>query len=152
MAIIRFSDRPFWRHPWDDLEKVRNEMDKMFRGVSAEMPWIPRATVYPALNVSEDEDNIYVRAEIPGVKPEDLDISIEGETLTLKGERQEQTPDKKFSYHRHEIETGRFSRALALPTRIDSEKIEASYRNGIIKITLPKAAEVKPKKIGVSAD
>ena len=150
MAIIRFSDRPFWRHPWSDIERLRDEMDKMFRGLGAEGPWVPRATVYPALNISEDEENIYLRAEVPGMKAEELDISIEGETLTIKGERKDYSPDQKHSYHRREIETGRFSRAITLPTRIDADRVEARYQNGIMSITLPKAEEAKPKKITVN--
>ena len=146
MAIIRFTDRPLFRNPWADFDRIRREFDSLYRGV-ADSYGAP--TVYPALNISEDPQSIKVRAEVPGVKPASLDISVEGDTLTIKGERTACPTDEKLSYHRREIECGRFSRAITLPTKVNVDKVEAKSVNGILTITLPKAEEVKPRKIEV---
>lgn len=151
MAIIRFVDRPFFRNPWADLERMRRDMDALFKDFSADAGGYGGATVYPALNISEDAGNIYVRAEIPGVGAADLDISVENQTLTLKGERKACTAAERASYHRREIECGRFNRAISLPTRVEVEKVTAKSTNGILTITLPKAGEVKPRQIAVKA-
>lgn len=149
MAIIRFSEQPVFRNPWADFERMRREFDTLFHGMGGSSVARPGATVFPPLNVAEDEQNLYVRAEVPGFKPEDLDLSVEGDTLTIKGERRTTPGVEKFSYHRREIESGRFSRALTLPTRVNPDQISAVAANGILTITLPKAEEVKPRRIEV---
>ncbi|MDZ7641348.1 MAG: Hsp20/alpha crystallin family protein [Desulfurivibrio sp.] len=151
MTLTRFYEQPGFRNPWADFERMRRDFDTLFRGWPGDSPGAPGATVFPALNVSEDENTVYVRAEIPGVKAEELDIAVEGDTLTIKGERRLEagTGEAKGSYHRREIETGRFSRALTLPGRIDHQRVTASACNGILLITLPKAEETKPRRIEV---
>lgn len=152
MAIIRFSDRPFFRNPWTDFERMRSDFDSLFHRMSGEFPGRGEATVYPALNISEDAQTIYVRAEIPGVKATDLDLSVEGDTLTISGERKTcAMADAKTSYHRREIDCGRFSRALTLPTRVNPDEINARCLNGILTVALPKAEDVKPRKIAITA-
>ena len=150
MAIIRFGDRPFFRTPLAGFEKMRRDLDSLFQGVSPEYGGRAGATVFPALNISEDSNNISVRGEIPGVPANSLDISIEGDTLTLKGERETCPVDDKLSYHRRELEFGHFSRAVILPTKVQVDKVQAKAVDGIVTITLPKAEDVKPKKIKVS--
>lgn len=150
MAIVRFGDRPYYRNPWAEFEKMRREMDLFSKRAMGGGPNPEYANVYPALLISEDENAIYVEAEVAGVRPEDAEISIEGETLTIKGERKAPALEEKGSYHRREVEYGTFNRAVTLPTRIDVDKITARSANGILYITLPKAEEVKPKKISVA--
>lgn len=150
MAIIRFTDRPFFRNPWTEFEKMRREMDMLTRGVAGGSAGGEVPTVYPALVVSENEATVFVRAEMAGVKAADLDISVEGETLLIKGERKPAGADEKVSFHRREIEYGRFSRAITLPTRINLEAIGATMKDGILSITLPKAEEVKPRQVRVN--
>ncbi len=152
MAIMRFYDQPVFRNPWADLEKMRREFDTLFRGGPEGYQQQGGAPVFPALNVAEDEQSIYVRAEIPGVRAAELDIAVEGDTLTIKGERRPETGAEKCSYHRREIERGRFSRALTLPTRVNPEQVVATTRDGILLISLPKAEEVKPRRIEVKAE
>ncbi len=153
MAIIRFTDRPFFRNPWLDIERLRRDMDMMMHGLGTDEPGqYVGGEVYPALNISEDSDNVYVRAEVPGVAGVDLDISVEGETLILKGERRACSTDETLSYHRREIECGSFSRAITLPTRIQVDKVKAKSSNGLLIVTLPKAEEAKPKQISVKVD
>lgn len=150
MAIVRFGDRPYYRNPWAEFEKMRREMDFLSKRMQGGGPNPEHANVYPALLISEDENAIYVEAEVAGVRPEDAEISIEGETLTIKGERKAPVLEEKVSYHRREVEYGTFNRAVTLPTRINVEKITARSVDGILYITLPKAEEVKPKKISVA--
>ncbi|MEW6426758.1 MAG: Hsp20/alpha crystallin family protein [Thermodesulfobacteriota bacterium] len=149
MAIIRFGDRPFFRNPWIEFERMRREMDQLTRGIAHEGWGGEAPNVYPALVVSETKDAIHVEAQIPGVAPEDLEISVEGETLTIKGERRAVTVGEKVSYHRREIEYGRFNRAINLPTRISAEKVTAKAADGILSIVLPKVEEVKPRTVKV---
>ncbi len=149
MAIIRFTDRPLFRNPWADFERMRREFDALFQGLTGEYPRQVGGTVYPALNISEDADHLYVRAEIPGVKAADLDISVEGDTLTISGERATGPAEQRFSYHRREIECGRFSRAITLPTRVNPDQVGAGFVNGVLTIILPKAETAKPRKIEI---
>lgn len=150
MAIIRFGERPFYRDPWMEFERISREMDRLARGLYGEPSGRGRTTVYPAVNIAEDQDNIYVRAELAGVAPEAVDLSIEGDTLTIKGERVAPSTNETVSYHRQEVEYGHFSRAITLPKRVNVEKTEARSVNGILYLTLPKAEEVKPRRIQVA--
>lgn len=152
MAIIRFADRPFYRTPWTEFERMRRELERWDRAFRSEEADYTGPTVYPPLNVTEDDDNIYVDAEIPGAKSTDPEIFIEGDTLTIKGERKKSPTGEKISYHRQEIEYGRYSRSITLPTKINTDKITAKTANGILTVTLPKAEEVKPKKISVKVE
>ena len=110
-----------------------------------EMGWAP------AIEVFEKEDRFVVKAELPGMTEEDIDISVVDETLTIKGERKAETEVKEEDYYCCERSYGNFSRSIALPSTVDAKKIEASYEDGVLEVNIPKAAEVKPKKISVSA-
>ncbi len=152
MAVIRFAERPRFRNPWSEFERMRQGFDELTRNfLSGEVPF-SSATVYPPLNMYEDTEKLIIKAELPGVAPSDMDISLEGETLTFQGKRECRHDDDKVSYHRREIARGSFSRAIALPTKIDPESIVAKLANGILTITLAKAAEVKPRKITVVSE
>lgn len=104
----------------------------------------------PAIEVFEKEDEFVVRAELPGMKEEDVDISVSDDTLTIRGEKKSENEVKEENYHYCERSYGSFLRSIALPSNIDGKSIEASYDSGVLEISLPKAAEVKPKKIAVS--
>ncbi|MEA3546941.1 MAG: Hsp20/alpha crystallin family protein [Thermodesulfobacteriota bacterium] len=147
MSIIRFMDPPFFRQSWPDLERLRQDMDRMVKRTAAHQAG---SQVFPPLNIYEDSDAVFVTAEVAGVVTENIDISVEGETLTISGERKSLPREEKSSYHRREIETGKFSRAVALPTKINLEGVSARLQDGILAISLPKAEEVKPKKIAVN--
>ena len=150
MAIVRLTDNPFYRNPWAEFEKMRREVDMLARGMLSGRQGEERATVYPALVISEDDQNIYIDAEVAGIKAEDIELSIEGEMLALKGERKQEKTKEKISYHRREIEFGSFNRAISLPARVVVEKTTAQVVDGILRIVLPKAEEAKPKKITVA--
>jgi HSP20 family protein len=152
MALIRFADRPAFRNPWAEFERIRQGLDELSRSYGDKGKGQSRANVYPALNIYEHGDRLIVTAELPGVTTQDLELSVEGETLTIQGKRDSRQSDPSISYHRREIESGSFSRAIALPVKIDSERVTAKLNNGILTITLMKASEVKPRQIRVTAE
>ena len=148
MAIIRFSDRPFFRSPWSEFERMRRDMDAMLLAMGGE-GGRGETMVYPLLNISEDNENIHVSGEVPGVLPEDLDVSVEGETLVIKGERKPCLEGEDVSWHRREIQCGTFSRAVTLPTKVNVDRIEARVVDGILSVTIAKAEEVKPRQVEI---
>ena len=111
---------------------------------SEEMVWAP------AIDVVEEEDKFSVKVELPGVKEEDVNVSIAGDTLTIEGEKKAESEVKRKGYYYSETSYGNFSRSITIPSTIDTGHIEADYDKGVLEITLPKAPEVKPKKITVA--
>jgi HSP20 family protein len=155
MAIIRFAEQPRFMNPWAEFERIRHGLDELSKTLIAEGKAQLSATVYPPLNITETADSLFIKAELPGVTAEDLDISVEGDTLTLHGKRNHRTAkndEKRPSYHRREIETGSFSRAITLPTKVNLENMQAKLQDGILSVTLFKAQEVTPKKINIITD
>ena len=145
MAIIRWQPDP---RGVSEVDRLRQEVDQLFNSFSTgTTPFFSR--VYPGLNVTEDGDNLYVRAELPGVKPDSLDISVVEGRLLIKGEKKIETEDQKKGYHRREREAGIFRRTITLPSRVNPGKVAAAMKSGILTITLPKAEEAKPRKITV---
>lgn len=103
----------------------------------------------PSLDVSETKDNIVVKAEVPGIEPKDIDISLTGDVLNIKGEKKQEKEEKDEDYQRTERSYGAFTRSVRLHQEVQSDKIEANYRNGVLKITLPKSEEAKKKEIKI---
>lgn len=136
--------------PW---QQFRREMDRLVSNVCDYIPdgLLPAgARLLPALNVWEEGDALKVEAELPGVRPDDLEISVVGSELTLKvGRPGVEQADVK--YHRRERSVGTFVRVLRLPVEIDVDRVQADLRNGVLTITLPKTEAAKPRKISVSA-
>lgn len=136
------------------LGQFRGEMDRLFgdffgrAGVAAPEGYAPRA--FPALNVWQKDDEVFVEAELPGVKSDDLEISVIGNELSIKGRRPE-FEEEKVSYHRRERGMGDFHRVLRLPVEVDGDRVQARLADGVLLITLPKAEAAKPKKINVQA-
>jgi HSP20 family protein len=124
-------------------------MDRLFDDYSGASPQSAHAGVFPSVNVSEDRDKYYVRAELPGIKADELEIQATGNSLSISGERTIQAEEENARYHRREREAGNFSRMIGLPADIDSDKVEAKLDNGILTIALPKAESVKPRQITV---
>ena len=114
-------------------------------------PWADNGQWIPAFDVSETDEEIIVRAEVPGMNIKDIDITLTDGLLTIKGERKLEKEDKKENYHRIERQFGSFSRSLNLGSKVKAEGIEAAYKGGILTVTLPKAEESKPKKIEVKS-
>ena len=153
MTLIRFAEQPHFRNPWAEFERIRRGLDELSQTLINEGRSRMHATVFPPLNIVETKDALIIRAELPGVATDDLDIAVEGDTLTLQGKRERiQEDGDKVSYHRREIATGSFSRAIALPVKVDLDKMSAKLVDGILTITLQKAEEVKPRQISISTE
>lgn len=136
------------RAPWREMERLRREMNRLF----AELPSMYRinmAPSYPAMNVWAGENDAIVTAELPGVKPEDINISVVNDTLTLSGNRPAEECDEGTQYHRRERGCGAFTRSFQLPFQVEAGKVEATFGKGVLQITLPRAEADKPKKIAV---
>jgi HSP20 family protein len=126
--------------PWLELDR----MQRLFRDLS-----MPATGEFPAVNVWVNGDAAEVKVELPGVDPKDVDISVVGKTLTLRGSRSPEEAKEEESYHRRERWSGSFNRAVDLPFSVNAAKVEARFSKGILTITLPRAEEDKPRKIAV---
>lgn len=129
--------------PWQEIERMRREMNRLFRGYASEGP------EFPAISIVADEDKAQLIADIPGVDPEKLDVEVSESALTISGERPEPQIGEKASYVFRERGYGRFRRNILLPFEVDSSKVESIYRNGVLSITLPRAAKSKPRKVEI---
>lgn len=151
MIYRRLYNVPTWRlrSPFEELLRMRQQMDRLFDDFSGLPSETASAGVFPAVNVSEDQDNYYVRAELPGMKADEIDIQAIGNSLSISGERKIQAEKDNARYHRREREAGKFSRMIGLPDAIESDKIQAKLENGILTISLPKSELTKPRQVTV---
>ena len=158
MALIRWQRPETGRWtPFHQLSTLRDEIDRLFEAPlslsgfgEGLQPFMSGWS--PALDVAEDKDNLYVKAEIPGMKKEDIEISLHDGVLTLSGERKEEKKLQEGNIHRSERFVGRFQRSLTLQTPVEGDKVKAVYQDGILTITLPKAESAKPKQIQVKSN
>jgi HSP20 family protein len=128
---------------------MRSDMERLLESFRGGSPGEAAAGVFPLVNVTEDHDNYFVRAELPGVKGDHLDLTVTADSLTISGERKIPSENEGAKYHRREREAGKFNRILTLPGQVDSEKVEASCADGVLTIVLPKPASAKPREISV---
>lgn len=137
------------------LERMRREMDRLSSAFGSQYGpgegTFYRPGVYPPINVYDDGESYIVRAEVPGIDPKKVDVTVTGDTLTLRGERIDSELPEGASYHRRELKTGQFRRALTLPDQVDNSKVMASYQNGILEIRLPRAEMAKQRKIEIKS-
>jgi HSP20 family protein len=126
---------------------MRRQMDRLYDDVMTSEQ-SGRAGVFPPINLTEDKDNYYVRAELPGVTGDDLDIQVTANNLAISGERKI-AAEEGARYHRREREAGTFSRMISLPGEIDADKIDARLKNGVLSVAISKAEVAKPKQITV---
>lgn len=154
MSIIRYQSPELegWT-PFDRLSSLRDEMNRLFdvslpgfgsRDMSLFSGWTP------ALDVYQDKDNLFVKAELPGMKKEDIDISLEKGVLSISGERKDEKESGEGENYRSERYFGKFHRSIALPMTFDAAKVSASYTDGVLTVKLPKSEEAKPKQIQVN--
>ena len=149
MAIVRWE-------PFRDLvglqERMNRVFDESFRGInrrSGEEDWVGGSWA-PAVDIYEQNGNIVLKAELPGVDPKDVDVRVENNILTLSGERKLENEVKRENYHRVERAYGSFTRSFTLPNVVDTEKIKAEYQDGLLRMTLPKKDEARPKQISIN--
>lgn len=131
------------------ISSLQNEMNRMMDRIFREGSLTETGMWLPPIDLSETNDKITVKAEIPGIDPKDIDISIQENTLFLKGEKREEKEEKGKNYYRVERQYGSFSRSVVLPATVDTDKITAECKNGVLEITLQKKEEVKPKQISI---
>jgi HSP20 family protein len=143
---------PFWRmrSPFSEFESLRRQMDNFMESFSGRVSDSAGAGVFPLINLTENKDNYYVRAELPGVITNDLDVKVTENTLTISGTRKIAAESEEARYHRREREAGKFSRAISMPGNIESDRVEASLHNGVLTVVIPKAAKSKPRQITIS--
>jgi HSP20 family protein len=153
MLLRRMTDWPTrgLANPFEELESMRRQMDLLTEGLTRGLLRETTAGVFPLVNITEDKNCYYVRAELPGLKADELDISVTGDTISISGEKKISTEEEDVQYHRRERESGKFSRIVSLPSQIDTGKVEAHCADGILTIVLPKAEAAKPKQISVKA-
>jgi HSP20 family protein len=140
--------------PFRDLISLREAMDRLFEEsfIRPRAGWLaPLGADSLVVDVYETDQDVVVKSSVPGVKPEDIDITITGDTLTIKGETKTEEKIEKANYIRQERRYGVFSRSLTLPTTVVAEQAKAEFENGVLTLTLPKTEEVKPKTIKVKA-
>lgn len=144
---------PFW-----EMEELRREVDRAFEGMmSGRRPDIRRAAFlpgyaarqYPLVNLYEDKDNLFVEALAPGVDPSTLDLTVQGTSVTIAGEKAPSTDRPAEAYHRSERSAGKFVRTVELPFPVDDARVEATYKTGLLLVKLPKHEAAKPKSIAV---
>ena len=143
-----------WK-PFRELERVRREMDRLWDSFFDERltrrgeevrEWLP------SVDVAETDKDIVVKAEIPGIDPNDIDISLANDLLTIKGEKKQEKEEKEENYHLVERSYGVFTRSVRLPGQVQNDRISASYKDGILKVTLPKSEETKKKEIKIKVE
>ncbi len=144
MAIIRWD-------PFRDMVTLREKMNRLFEDqfTGKEGKDIVQGTWVPSVDIYENESELILTAEVPGVKEDDIEIKIEDNTLSISGERKFEKETKEENYHRIERSYGSFYRSFTLPNFIDHEKIKAEHENGLLRITMPKRAELKARKVQV---
>jgi HSP20 family protein len=152
MALMRWRDRGW---PFSELEELRDEMDRIFdrtfgrterRGAPMVRGWVP------SIDMFDRDSEFVVKADIPGMSKEDIDISVKGNMLTISGEQKSEEKIDEDDYHYRERTYGKFQRNIALPQGADAENIKASYKDGTLEITMPQTEGAKPKKIEVAVE
>jgi HSP20 family protein len=138
------------QNPWREIDRMQRDMNRLMQSFPS-FSGAQVAPSFPAINVWLSEEGAVVTAELPGVKPEDLDISVVGETLTLTGSRQPEELKEGEKYHRRERRFGKFTRTFQLPFMVETDKVEAKFDKGILQVFLPRAEAEKPRKIAVKS-
>ncbi len=152
MNLIRYQDPELttWT-PFNRMSSLRDEIDRLF---DLSMPTLTRDVGLfsgwtPALDLFQDKDNVFVKVELPGMKKEEIQISLHNGLLTISGERKREEKSGEGETFRSESYYGKFHRTVTLPTMVESNNVKATYKDGILEVTLPKAEEAKPKQIEV---
>jgi HSP20 family protein len=139
-----------WRQRWDPFHELQREMGRLFENLDP-IQSTRRASRYPPLNLYDAGDRYILSVQLPGLAPADIDLTITGETLTLRGERKRTEGVKEDSYRRQERPMGRWSRTITLPDRVESTQVSASFADGILTVSIPRAESAKPRQILVTA-
>jgi HSP20 family protein len=149
MAMVRWE-------PFRDLFSLQERMNRLFdesyrgRSAGSEEDWALGGAWAPAVDIYERDGNLVLKAELPGLDPKDVDIRVENNVLTLRGQRKFENEVKRESFHRVERSYGSFSRSFTLPSTVDTDKVKADFKDGVLQVTLPTREEAKPKQIAIN--
>jgi HSP20 family protein len=143
MAITRWD-------PFRDVVTMQNRLNSLFRDLNDSDSPLTTAAFVPAVDIYEDEKKVMLKLEVPGIEEKDLDVSVENNTLTVKGERKFEAEEKEENFHRIERRYGSFYRAFTLPSTVDTEHVNAKYNAGVLKLELLKKPEAQPKQIKIN--
>jgi HSP20 family protein len=146
-SISRYSDYP---SGFFGLQRLNRLLDEAFTGPAPEYGSAITSAWFAPTDVSEDANNLQISMEVPGVRPEDVRISLENNLLTVRGEKKQEAEERNERVHRYERSYGTFERSFALPNTVDVDKIAARYENGILRISIPKSERARPREIPVS--
>ena len=151
MAIVRWEPfRDLVTDPGPDEPHLRRRVPGRRPPGRTEEDWALGGSWAPAVDIYEHEGNLVLKAELPGIDPKDVDVRVENNVLTLRGERKFESEVKREQYHRVERAYGTFSRSFTLPNVVDTEKIKAEFKDGVLRVTLPQREEAKPKQISIA--
>jgi HSP20 family protein len=139
-----------WQRRWDPFHELQREVGRLFESLGP-LPSLRQLHSYPPMNLYDAGDRYVLSAQLPGMTPADIDLSITGETLTMRGERKRAEGIKDDSYRRQERPMGRWARTITLPDRVDSTQVAASFSDGVLTVSIPKAEDAKPRHITVTA-
>lgn len=145
--LVKQTNR--WIDPFDLVTDLQDDMNRLFSSSLRRSPPGSVGEFLPSLEVKEDENQFLLHLDIPGMERKDLDISVTGNTLTVKGERKEEENKKGKGYFYSERRYGSFHRSVELPTEVDADKVAANYKDGVLELVLPKSEKAKPKQIKV---
>jgi HSP20 family protein len=149
MAIVRLRRSEL--NPFKDFLDMQSEVNRFF-DLNLGRLSTPTTSWVPAIDVYEDKDEVKVKAEVPGMEEKDIDLSLEGNILTLRGEKKFENEVKEEDYYRVERSFGKFQRSLELPSDVDANAVKATYKNGVLEIRLPKKEEIKPKQVKIEVE
>jgi len=154
MALVPFRGKDnWWMDPFSDLEKIQREMNRLFDFSLARFPMGENTLLgsqwAPAVDVHESKDNILIKADLPGLKKDEIGITIQDNHVILKGEKKQEQEVKEDNHYRSERFSGSFCRMIPLPTDVDADKVDAKYQDGVLTLTLAKKEESKPKQIKI---
>jgi len=135
---------------WREMDRLQSNMNRLFEDFHP--IYTRNAPSFPAMNLWADEESALITAELPGMDSEDIELTILEDTLTISGERKAEEMPENATYHRQERGAGKFSRSLKLPFTIDSKKVKASFKDGVLEVSLPRSEADRPKKIAVNVN
>ncbi|OPX23151.1 MAG: hypothetical protein B1H04_04030 [Planctomycetales bacterium 4484_123] len=142
--MLNWLDSSWYGNPWRQLRQMQRRMDRLFGEF-----FRPLAPAFPPVNVYTDDEGAVITAELPGVEAEDLDVTVAGQTVTIRGERKADQPGQDVRWHRQERRFGSFHRQVEVPFGIDPDAVEADYRRGVLEVRLRRAESERPKRVPV---
>ncbi len=152
MALIKWGGQDVWE-PFHDLGDLSEEVNRVFGRSFLPVRWAARGNGgewLPKVDITEEKDRVIVRADLPGMKQDEIDVEVDDGVLTIKGERKQETESKEGKTYRVERSYGSFLRSFTLPAGVDGSKVNAAYKNGVLEVVMPKREEAKTKQIKVA--